>query len=46
MRQLWGEVEDAEADVVEEAADIVAVDDVGAWGSNPPRLKPTITKEA
>ena len=46
MRQLWGEAEAADADVVEEAADVVAMDDVGAWGSNPPRLKPTITKEA
>ena len=46
MRQLWGEAEDADADVVEEAADVVAVDDVGAWVSNPPLLKPTITKEA
>ena len=45
MRQLWGEAEDADADVVEEAADVVAVDNVRAWGSNPPRLKPKITKE-
>ena len=46
MRQLWGELEDAGADVVKEATDVVAVDHVGVWGSNPPRLKPKITKEA
>ena len=46
MRQPWGETEDEDAAVVEEAADVVAVDDVGAWVSNPPLLKPTITKEA
>ena len=46
MRQLWGEAEDEDADVVEEATDVVAVDDVEAWSSNQPFLKPTITKEA
>ena len=46
MRQLWREVEGAAADVTEEAADAVAVDDVEAWGFNPPHLKTTITKEA
>ena len=45
MRQLWGEAEDADADVVREAVDVVAVDDVGAWVFNPSRLKPIITKE-
>ena len=28
MRQLWGEVEGADADVVEETTDVVAVEDV------------------
>ena len=46
MRQPWGETEGEDADVVEEDADVVAVDDVGTWVSNPPLLKPTITKEA
>ena len=46
MRQLWGEVEGADTEVVEEAAYVDAVDDVEAWGSNPPHLKTTITKEA
>ena len=45
MLQLWGEAEVADADADEEAADVVAVDDVGAWGSNQPHLKTTITKE-
>ena len=28
MRQIWGEVEGADTDVVKEAADVVTVDDV------------------
>ena len=46
MRQSWGETEDEDADVVEEAADVVVVDNVEAWVSKPPLLKPTITQEA
>ena len=41
-----GEVEIADADADEEAADVVATDDGGAWGSNQPHLKTIITKEA
>ena len=46
MRQLWREIEDTDVDVVEETADVVAVDDAGAWDSNQPHLKTTTTKEA
>ena len=35
-----------DADADKEAADVVVVGGVGAWGSNQPHLKTIITKEA